>query len=294
MSLTPFTFLAPTAPASYAWEATDEEVAARYGLAIERRRPLRPQHVADATGRSSPACSPTGASRRPSPNTRPPTIDASPTPPPRDSASATDEILVGAGADEVLDIIGKVFLPLGSKAVVPIPTYAMYRVITEQRGATVVPVPRLGAAEGYRLDATGGPGSRTRRRARLAVQPQQPDRTARTRRRDRGAPRRAGRGRRRGGSDGPDRRPRRGLRRVRRPVAAWTCAPPIRGSSSSGPPSKAYALAGLRVGFGLARPEVIAELNPFRSPASVSTVSLTLVTAALRRTTERRPGTSSA
>ena len=35
MSPTPFTFLAPSAPASYAWEATDEEVAARYGLAIE-------------------------------------------------------------------------------------------------------------------------------------------------------------------------------------------------------------------------------------------------------------------
>ena len=46
--------------------------------------------------------------------------------------------------------------------------------------------------------------------------------------------------------------------------------------------SKAYALAGLRVGFGLARPEMIARLNPFRPPGSVSTVSVTLVTEALR------------
>jgi histidinol-phosphate aminotransferase len=46
--------------------------------------------------------------------------------------------------------------------------------------------------------------------------------------------------------------------------------------------SKAYALAGLRVGFGVARREVIARLNPFRPPGSISTVSVTLVTAALR------------
>ena len=45
--------------------------------------------------------------------------------------------------------------------------------------------------------------------------------------------------------------------------------------------SKAYGLAGLRVGFGIARPEVIARLNPFRPPGSVSTVSVTVVTEAL-------------
>jgi len=37
----------------------------------------------------------------------------------------------------------------------------------------------------------------------------------------------------------------------------------------------------LRVGFGVARPETIARLNPFRPPGSVSTVSVTLVTEAL-------------
>jgi len=46
--------------------------------------------------------------------------------------------------------------------------------------------------------------------------------------------------------------------------------------------SKAYALAGLRVGFAVARPEVIARMNPFRPPGSISTVSVTLVTEALR------------
>jgi len=45
--------------------------------------------------------------------------------------------------------------------------------------------------------------------------------------------------------------------------------------------SKAYGLAGLRVGFGIARPEIISRLNPFRPPGSVSTVSVTVVTEAL-------------
>ncbi len=47
------------------------------------------------------------------------------------------EILVGAGADEILDIVAKVCIPDGGAAVVPTPTYAMYRVLTEQRRATV-------------------------------------------------------------------------------------------------------------------------------------------------------------
>ena len=113
------------------------------------------------------------------------------------------------------------------------------------------------------------------RRGGLAVQPEQPDRAAGARRRDRRAPRGPRRGR-------------------RRPPAA---RPPIVvldeayaefvGSSLVGlratypnlivvrTASKAYALAGLRVGFAMARPEIIARLNPFRPPGSVSTVSVT-------------------
>ena len=35
MSPTPVTTSSPIAPATYTWEATDEEVAARYGIATE-------------------------------------------------------------------------------------------------------------------------------------------------------------------------------------------------------------------------------------------------------------------
>ena len=47
--------------------------------------------------------------------------------------------------------------------------------------------------------------------------------------------------------------------------------------------SKAHALAGARVGFAVARPETLAPILSFRAPASVSTVSAALATAALRR-----------
>ena len=45
--------------------------------------------------------------------------------------------------------------------------------------------------------------------------------------------------------------------------------------------SKAYALAGLRVGFAIARPELIWRMNPYRPPGSVSVISVTVVTEAL-------------
>ena len=60
--------------------------------------------------------------------------------------------MVGAGADEILDLVAKAFLAPGGQAVVPVPTYAMYRVLSEQRGARVVAVPRLDAAGGWALD----------------------------------------------------------------------------------------------------------------------------------------------
>src|SRR5205814_5753353 len=64
-----------------------------------------------------------------------------------------EELLAGAGADEILDLIGKAFIPPGGRALVPTPSYAMFTVVTAQRGATVVAIPRLPAAEGFALDS---------------------------------------------------------------------------------------------------------------------------------------------
>ena len=161
MSPTPVTFNSPTSPASYSWEATDEEVAARYGLDVAtivrfdlNTSPTPPALVVQllAAGRFEAPLSeypPTDYRRL---------LEAA-----ADRYGVTPaELLVGAGADEILDIVAKTFLPAGGRAVVPVPTYAMYRVLTDQRRATVVVVPRLGESDGWAMDREavrrGGPG----------------------------------------------------------------------------------------------------------------------------------------
>jgi histidinol-phosphate aminotransferase len=191
------------------------------------------------------------------------------------------EILVGAGADEILDIVAKAFIPAGGRAVVPIPTYTMYRVLTEQRGAAVTAVARRGEKAGWALDV-----DTTRAAARDAAvvwlcSPNNPTALAEP-----------------DGAIGE-------LLRALAEDAATTGRPApivvldeayaefvgatLIGLRDAYPnlvvvrtASKAYALAGLRVGFAVARPELIATLNPYRPPGSVSTVSVTLVTEALR------------
>jgi len=279
MNPTPVTFSLPTAPSTYSWEATDEEVAARYGLDPEtivrfdlNTSPTPPALVARllAAGRFEAPLSeypPTDYRRL---------VDAAAA----RYGVGRAELLVGAGADEILDIVAKVFIPAGGRAIVPAPTYAMYRVLTEQRGGEAVMVPRRGAADGFALDEIA-----TREAARDAAvvwlcSPNNPT-----------------------GMAEPDGAIEAFLAGLSQDAAADGRSAPIVvldeayaefvGSSLSGlregypnlivvrTASKAYALAGLRVGFALARPEVIARLNPYRPPGSVSTVSVTLVTEAL-------------
>ncbi len=63
-----------------------------------------------------------------------------------------DHVLVGAGADEVLDIVAKAFLDNGDPAVVSAPTYAMYGIVSAQMGGTLRRVPLL---EGFTPDVDG-------------------------------------------------------------------------------------------------------------------------------------------
>ena len=194
---------------------------------------------------------------------------------------APDELLVGAGADEILDLIGKAFIPPGGAAIVPTPSYAMFTVVTAQRGATVVAVPRL-AADGFALD---GPAIRQAAADGASVawlcSPNNP--TA--------LPEPAGTVAVLLDGLAAD------------AAAAGRIAPVVVldeayaefvGESLAGlrfayprlvavrTLSKAYALAGLRVGFALARPELIAEIAPYRPPGSVSVVSVAAGEAVLR------------
>lgn len=151
MSATPGVAARPVVPAGYAWEATDEQICERYGIplsAIVRfdlntspappalalrllrggvyGRPICEYPPSDYRGLVAAAAETYGVGR--------------------------DEVLVGAGADEILDLAAKAFLPPGAGAVIPTPTYALYRVLTEQRPARPIPVPRRPAENGYALD----------------------------------------------------------------------------------------------------------------------------------------------
>ena len=151
MSVTPRSMSDPLAPASYSWEATDDEVARRSGLPVEQivrfdlnTSPAPPALVGDVLARGEFE---TSLSEYPPSDYRRLTDAAA-----RVYDVPADEVLVGAGADEILDLVAKTFLHPGDNAVIPVPSYAMYRVLTEQRGARVVAVPRLGPADGRAID----------------------------------------------------------------------------------------------------------------------------------------------
>jgi histidinol-phosphate aminotransferase len=279
MSPTPETFASPVAPAGYTWEATDEQVAARYGVPLDR--------VARFDLNTSPA-PPDLASRILAANAFGRSVSEYPPSDYRALVAAAaarygvdpGELLVGAGADEVLDLVAKAFLPPGGAAVIPTPSYAMYRVITEQRGAALRAVPRLGADAGFAFDAAAVRAAARGADVVWLCSPNNPT-----------------------GLEEPAGAIEALLVGLREDAASARVEAPIvvldeayaefTGHSLVGlraryprlivvrTASKAYALAGLRVGFAVARPEVIAAMAPYRPPGSVAVPSVAIVTAAL-------------
>ncbi len=279
MSPTPVTFTSPAAPAGYAWEATDAEVAERYGVPIERilrfdlnTSPTPPELASRILA----------GGRFVTPLSEYPPSDY------RDLVGAAaarygvarEELLVGAGADEILDLLAKAFLPPGGRAVIPVPSYAMYRVLSEQRGAEILAVPRLGADAGWAMDV---PAVRAAARDAHVVWLCSPNNPT--------------------GLPEPDGSIETLLGGLTDDAARAGSRPPVvvldeayaefvgrsLGDLRATYPrlvsvrtaSKAYALAGLRVGFAVAAPGTIAEIAPYRPPGSVATTSVTVVTAIL-------------
>lgn len=278
-ALTPVTMASPVGPSSYAWEATDEEVAERYGVPLDAiaRFDL---NTSPAPPAAAMRLLETGSFVRPiseyPPSDYRPLVRA---------AAAVygvgqDEILVGAGADEVLDLIAKAYLTPGAVALVPAPTYAMYRVVTEQREATAVSVPRLPAEEGYALDLEAIRAGAAAASLIWLCSPNNPT-----------------------GRSEPDGRIESLLGALSTDAGVAGRQPPIvvldeayaEFAGHSLLPlreqyprlivvrtaSKAYALAGLRVGFAIARRETLEPIEPYRPPGSVSVVSVSVVAEAL-------------
>jgi histidinol-phosphate aminotransferase len=167
-------------------------------------------------------------------------------------------------------------------AVGAVPTYAMYRIVTEQRGASFIAVPRLSRDEGFALDMPAL--ARAARSAQLVwlCEPNNPT-----------------------GSVEPPLRIAELLAMLADQAAEAGREPPIVAVDEAYAEfvgrsvlplrsfyprlvvirtlSKAHALAGARVGFAVARPETLGPILSYRAPASVGTVSAALATAALQR-----------
>ncbi len=277
--VTAVTMASPLQPASYAWEATDEEVAERYGLDVGsivrfdlNTNPYPPEaavrHLASGPYDRPISEYPPSDYRR---------LVA--------AAAATygverDEVLVAAGADEVLDLCAKAFLAEGRIAINAVPTYAMFRVVSEQRGARVRAVPRRGPAEGFAIDADGIVEAAAGASVVWLASPNNPTGLAE--------------------ADGAIERL---LDRLAGASAAVGEDPPFVildeayaefvGRSLVGlrhdyerlvvvrTASKAYGLAGLRVGFALGVRSTLARIEPYRPPGSVAVPSVAVVTEAL-------------
>ncbi len=270
----------PRAPASYSWEATNEEVARRYGLPVEsivrfdlNTSPAPPAEIARLLASRDLA---TGLSEYPPSDYRA-LIEAAAAV----YGVAEEEILVGAGADEIIDLVAKAFLAEGDRSVIPSPSYAMYRVISEQRRAEIVVVPRLGPDVDWQMDR---PAVRAAVRGAAILWLANPNNPT--------------------GRLEPDGLIEDLLGDLAADAAAAGRPAPIVvvdeaysefvGRSVMGlragyrrlvvirTLSKAYALAGLRVGFAIAQPTTLARIQPYRPPGSVSTMSVALATEILR------------
>jgi histidinol-phosphate aminotransferase len=179
-----------------------------------------------------------------------------------------EHFVIGAGADEILDIVAKTFLNPGDVVVVPVPTYAMYRIVSQTLDAeirTVPSLPDLGfdvdaivvAAAGAKLVFLCNPNNPTGKRLPI-------EEVARL------------------------------VRSVDCVVAVDEAYAEISGQSAldlvrQAPRlvivrtlSKAFCLAGARLGYAVCAPETAALANRMRPPNSVSYITAVLSEASVR------------
>ncbi len=253
--------------APYEWELSTEEVARRHGLPPGRvvrfdlnTSPFPPPVWQEAMEESR---------REAMPQEYFDTAYAELTPLlARYCAVAEDQIVVGAGADEILDMVSKTFLDNGDAAVLTPPTYSMYAIVTAQMGGVIRQVP-LG--EGFALDMPATLDAARGAKLIWHCSPNSPTGTAT-----------------------PPEVLRRLLAEAPCMVVVDEAYAEYAGRSAveliAGHPnlivvrtmSKAFSMAGMRLAWALAAPEVVDLLHRVRPPNSVSRVTAHLGALALR------------
>ncbi len=257
----------------YVWEMSNQEIAARYGVDAARvvrfdtnTSPLPPPSLPRALREieAAPAVNEYYDS----------TYAALTTAIGEYAGLPREHLVVGAGADEILDIISKTFVDPGDIVVLPQPTYAMYRIAVQAMDASVRVVPMnadftfdveaiISSCEGAKLVFLCNPNNPTG----IALPAGQVERIASR-------------------VDcilvvdeayaeysGECALPM--LQRYPRMIVVRTL-------------SKAFSLAGARVGYAACAPEAVDLLNRVRPPQSVSYMSVVLAEKAVRDTSAMR------
>src|SRR4051794_31661313 len=265
-----------TGPASqvYTWEPSDAQIAARYGLRAEdilrfdtNTSPLPPPFVAEAlAGPFNPTLN-----EYPDSSYEELTAAAA-----AYAGVEPSDVIVGAGADEVLDLVAKAYLAAGAAALVPIPTYPMYGVLTSQRAARIVPVPRLAADKGFALDVAAVTARLPEAAVVWLCSPNNPTGTVETAADITAV------------LDAAIAQPQPPLVVVDEAYFEYGGHSVVEWRNRYSKllavrtVSKAFALAGVRVGFAVGARSVIERLERVRPPGSISTVSAHLAARALR------------
>jgi histidinol-phosphate aminotransferase len=166
-----------------------------------------------------------------------------------------DHVVVGAGADELIILMAQVFLGPGRSASIAEPTYAMYRIVTQLRDATIL------GGEGedeadlvWRCNPNNPTGEAVEPEVLVELARRRPDALVVV---DEAYIEFGG-----------------------RTVAPWVDELPNLIALRT--LSKAFGFASLRVGFALAHPATAALLDARRAPASISGPAARIAAAALR------------
>ncbi|HYR04511.1 MAG TPA: histidinol-phosphate transaminase [Nitrososphaerales archaeon] len=187
-----------------------------------------------------------------------------------------DRFVVTNGADEGLDIIGKTLLDNGDEVVVPVPTYAMFRIVSEVMGARMRYVRRNPVDHSVSADEVlGAVGPKTK--LIFLCNPNSPT-----------------------GNPMPLAEVERIVKDAEVAVAVDEAYYEFWGKTAAGLTekhdnlivcrtfSKAFSMAGVRVGYLVAQGKTVDLLNVVRPPNSLSVISIMLAESALRNLGEMR------
>lgn len=187
-----------------------------------------------------------------------------------------DQVVFGNGSDEIIHLLGLTYLTPGDEVVVGDPTFVLYEAAATLNGATTIKVPLT--RPGYVHDAEAmAEAFSSRTRLVFIANPHNPTGTTIDRR---------------GVDHLLSRLPSRALLVLDEAYGEYVYGaeadfPAALDYVKSGAPvvglrtySKMYGLAGLRVGYGVAAPEIVRLLNQARSPFNVNLAAQIAATAA--------------